>query len=197
MTTDPLMADRTGKDKKGKGDTDDPRWEGEELFNGVRITFGKQRLRVKVGDVLIMMGKGGGLHTFTFAGVGAKGEILVFDNTRDRNENIANNLKARNPDNRGNVHEMHDITAPTVNGKENPYSPENGAKILGQHRASSEVTLKQLEEAADKLKVYYSPDGSQCYNYSRDLAKASGVTLIPPLSSKGILPLDSGYLFYW
>ena len=150
---DPLMADRTGKDKKGAGDTDDPRWKGEELFNGVRITFGRQRFRAKIGDVLIVRGKGPSLHSFTFAGVGKNGEIFVFDNTAARNEDLSDNpnLKARKPDNKGNVHEMHDITAPTVNGEKNPYSPENGAKILGIHEASSEVTLKQLEERGGRV----------------------------------------------
>ena len=173
---DPLMADRTGKDKKGTGDTDDPRWEGEEL-----IAFGKLKVRVKIGDVLIIRSRKGGFHTATFAGLGENGEIFVFDNTDDRNRKILDNMEKSNPDNRGNVHEKHDITAPTANGKENPYSPENAAVLAGIHRAASSITLEELEGAAKELKMYYNFDGSQCYDYSRALEAATGYTLDPPL----------------
>jgi hypothetical protein len=71
------------------------------------------------------------------------------------------------------------VTATTVNGKENPYSPKNAAVLAGIHRAASSITLEELEKAAKELKMCY--DESVCYDYSRALAAATGYTLDPPL----------------
>lgn len=136
---------------------------------------------MKVGDILVIRLRDESYHLVTFRGVGAKGEVWVYDHFRERNE--------ENP-----KHEKRDITAPKVNGQSNRYSPQEGAFVFGIHRASSEVPLETLDKAAAGLEMLYRYDGSQCYDYAQDLADRAGYTLISPLPQDKLIAESSGFI---
>jgi hypothetical protein len=146
------------------------------------IEFGDQNAEANTGDAIVIKDARGGVHTATYSNLGTGGELMGYENTHNRNANLeaySDVAKARRPDNTGQEHHLVDLTASHVNGKPNPYSPENGAVLLGVVRADRLVTTDELAKGAKETPMYYADDDmKQCSDFTGELAKNTGYGFI-------------------
>jgi len=143
----------------------------------------KTTAEVYTGDVLVIGEKnsdGGATatHVATYQQVGSGGKPLGYEHTSARNTDLSNFPtmdQTTNPDNTGARHELVDLTQETVNAELNPYSPANGAILMGVVPANASVSPRDLAVAAGTMNSFYG--AQQCIDFAWRLNMAAGTHL--------------------
>ncbi|HYI08174.1 MAG TPA: RHS repeat-associated core domain-containing protein [Thermoanaerobaculia bacterium] len=144
------------------------------------IRWGKQKVTVNPGEVLVIQSAKGGHHVATYVQSGKKGEIIVLDSTNARNADLSSQtalVRSRLWNNTDDRHFPHDIRTP-VNGRPNAFSPDSGAVVLGVVHANRQVGAQELLEAVPNVRQNHDyAEGQQCTTFAAALANEAGYEL--------------------
>ncbi len=153
---------------------------GEEVLQWDASTTAE----VKGGDVLLIGAKPSPGkeptvgHAATYQGQGKNGSIMGYESTAYRNEDpskYSETWQKTLTDNTGDKHPLVDLTQAKVSGTPNPFSPDNGAVLMGVVPSGKEVTPAALARAAARTTEFYG--ANQCYDFTWNLSKNAGTDL--------------------